>query len=111
MELDKRPTSREALRELANSEQVQSVCHDVAKQIQKDARRLAPRRTGNLRRHIVIEEITDLDTGIEGYAVGWGDKGWYGWLVETGGEESSPQPHLVPAAIRNGAAFSAGGDA
>lgn len=105
MELEKRPSSPEALRELANSEQVQSVCRDVARDIQKDARRLAPKQTGNLRRHIEIEEITDLETGIEGFAVGWGDKGWYGWMVENGTEHKTGRPHLVPAAIRNGVAF------
>jgi HK97 gp10 family phage protein len=110
MEMDKRPTSKESLRELANSEQVQSVCRDLAKDIQKDARRLAPRRTGNLRRHIEVEEITDLETGVEGFAVGWGDKAWYGWMVENGTEDVAPAPHLVPAAIKHGAVFQ-GGDA
>ena len=108
MKMDKRPTSPEALRELANSDQVQDVCRDLAKDIQKDARRLAPKKTGNLRRHIVIEEITDLETGIEGFAVGWDDKGWYGWLVENGTEDNAPAPHLVPAAIKHGAVFAGG---
>lgn len=103
MELDRRPTDPRALRELANSEQVQQVCEDVAKAIQRDARRLAPVRTGRLRRGIVIEEITDLSTGLEGFAVGWGDKAWYGQMVEQGTEDTAARPHLVPAAIRNGA--------
>lgn len=108
MKMDNRPSDPQALRELANSEPVQAACRETAKDIQRDARRLAPRRTGNLRRHIAVEEYTDLDTGIDGYAVGWDDKGWYGWLVENGTEDTPAQPHLVPAAIKNGA-IGAGG--
>jgi HK97 gp10 family phage protein len=102
VKLDPRPSDPRALREIANSPEVQAVARDLAKAIQKDARRLAPKRSGNLRRHIVVEEITDLETGIEGFAVGWDDKAWYGWIVETGTEHSTPRPHLVPAAIKNG---------
>lgn len=108
MKMDDRPSDPEALRELANSAQVQDVCRDLAKDIQKDARRLAPRRTGTLRRGIEVEEYTDLETGIEGFAVGWGDGAWYGWLVETGSEGKAARPHLVPAAIKNGAVFQGG---
>jgi HK97 gp10 family phage protein len=103
VELDKKPTSRQALRELANSEQAQDAARALATDIRNDARRLAPVRSGNLRRHIVVEEYTDLDTGIDGYAVGWDDKGWYGMMVELGTEDTRAQPHLVPAAIKNGA--------
>jgi HK97 gp10 family phage protein len=109
VQLDNRPSDPRALRDLANSAPVQDVCRQVAVDVRNDARRLAPQRTGNLRRHIVIEEYTDLDTGVEGYAVGWNDKGWYGWMVEAGTEDTAPQPHLVPAAIRNG--LTAAGDA
>lgn len=110
MEVDKRPTDPRALRELANSEQAQEVCRQLAKAIQKDARALAPKRTGNLARHIEVEEITDLKTGIEGFAVGWGDKAFYGQMVEEGTEQHPvPRPHLVPAAIKNGATIAGGG--
>jgi HK97 gp10 family phage protein len=102
VKLDKRPSDPKALRDIANSPEVQAVARDLAEAVKKDARRLAPKRTGNLRRHIVVEEITDLETGVEGFAVGWDDKGWYGWLVETGTEDTAPKPHLVPAAIKNG---------
>lgn len=102
MKLDNKPSDPRALRDLANSPQVQAVCEALAKDIQRDARRLAPKRTGALRRNIVVEEITDLETGIEGFAVGWSDRGWYGWLVEVGTEDTRAQPHLVPAAIKNG---------
>jgi len=103
MRLDNRPSDARSLRELANSQQAQDAAREMAKDIQRDARRLAPKKTGNLRRHIVIEEITDLDTGIEGFAVGWDDKGFYGQLVEQGTEDTTAQPHLVPAAIKHGA--------
>lgn len=103
MRLDRRHSDPRALREIANSPDVQDVARDLAKAIQRDARRLAPKNTGNLRRHIQVEEITDLTTGIEGYAVGWDDKGFYGQLVEEGTEDNAPRPHLVPAAIKNGA--------
>lgn len=103
MKLDHRRSDPRALRDVANSDPVQAVTRDLAEAIQKDARRLAPRRTGTLRRGIVVEEITDLATGIEGYAVGWSDRAFYGQMVEQGSEESTAQPHLVPAAIKNGA--------
>lgn len=102
MKLDNKPSDPRALRDIANSPEVQSVARDLAEAIKKDARRLAPKRSGNLRRHIVVEEITDLDTGVEGFAVGWDDKGFYGWLVEVGTEDTEARPHLVPAAIKNG---------
>lgn len=103
MKLDDKPTDPQALREIANSDEMQEVCLQWAKDIQRDARRLVPKRSRNLSRHIEIEEYTDLRTGIDGYAVGWGDKGWYGMMVELGTEDTDPQPHLVPAAIKNGA--------
>lgn len=103
MRLDDRPSDPRELRELANSPEVQAVAHDLAKDIQRDARRLAPKETGRLRRGIEIEEITDLTTGIEGFAVGWSDRAFYGWLVEAGTEDTLARPHLVPAAIKNGA--------
>lgn len=102
MRLDTRPSDPRALRELANSPQIQAVARKLAEDIRRDARRLAPRRTGNLARNIKVEEITDLDTGIEGFAIGWDDKGWYGWLVENGTEDTAAKPHLIPAAIKNG---------
>jgi HK97 gp10 family phage protein len=101
--VDNRPSDPRALRDLANSPEVQEVTRRLAKSIQRDARRLAPRRTGNLARHIAVEEITDLTTGVEGFAVGWDDKGWYGQMVEFGTEHTTARPHLTPAAIRNGA--------
>jgi HK97 gp10 family phage protein len=108
MELDKGRSDPRVLRDLANSPQVQDVCRKVAKAIQRDARRLAPKDTGRLRRGIVVEEITDLDTGIEGFAVGWNDSAFYGWMVETGTEDEPARPHLIPAAIKHGATGAGG---
>ncbi len=110
MKLDNRPSDPQALRELANSQQAQDAAYALAKDIQRDARALAPKRTGNLSRHIEVEEYTDLKTGVEGFAVGWGDKAWYGQMVEEGTEHTTAQPHLVPAAIRNGANYTGGGE-
>lgn len=110
MRVDSRPSDPRALREIANSPEVQQEALDLAKAIQRDARRLAPRNTGRLRRGIVVEDITDLETGIEGYAVGWNDKAFYGWMVEAGTEHAAARPHLIPAAIKNGAR-GAGGSA
>lgn len=109
MKVSPQPSDRRALDEIANSDEVQKELLKLAKDIQRDARRLAPRKTGRLRRGIVVEEITDLETGIEGYAVGWNDKAFYGQMVELGTEHSSPRPHLAPAAIKNGASGIGGG--
>lgn len=103
MKVDSRPSNPRALRDIANSPDVQRVAREQAKAIQRDARRLAPRRSGNLARNIVVEEYTDLETGVEGYAVGWNGNAFYGPWVEEGSEGRRPQPHLVPAAIKNGA--------
>jgi HK97 gp10 family phage protein len=99
---EKEPGSAKELRDIANSDEIQGELRKLAKDIQRDARLLAPVRTGRLRRGIVIEEITDLHTGLEGYAVGWNDKAFYGWMVENGTEDTTARPHLVPAAIKNG---------
>ena len=109
MRSEKVPGSAKELRDIANSDEVQGDCRTVARDIQRDAKRGAPKRTGNLARHIEVEEITDLSTGLEGFAIGWGDKAWYGQMVEDGTEHTAPRPHLVPAAIKNGAG--PGGDA
>lgn len=108
MDVDNRPSDPRVIRELANSSQVQDVLKELALAIRRDARQLAPKRTGNLRRHIVIEGFTDLDTGLEGYAVGWDDDAFYGPWVEAGDETHRPQPHLVPAALKNGATYAGG---
>jgi HK97 gp10 family phage protein len=91
-----RTSDPKALLEIANSDEVQQVA-------------LAPVNTGRLRRNILIEAVTNLDTGIQGYAVGWGDRAFYGQMVEFGTEHTRPRPHLVPAAIKNGGRGFGGG--
>lgn len=102
MKVDNKRSDPRDLRELANSPEVQDELKKLALAVRDDARHLAPRRTGTLRRHIDIEKVTDLDTGVDAYVVGWGDDAFYGPFVEFGGENRAPQPHLVPAAIKNG---------
>jgi HK97 gp10 family phage protein len=104
-----RTSDPKALLEIANSNEVQQVALDQARAIQRDARSLAPVNTGRLRRNILIEAVTNLDTGIQGYAVGWGDRAFYGQMVEFGTEHTRPRPHLVPAAIKNGGRGFGGG--
>lgn len=109
MKVGREPSDPRALREVANSPDVQDELRKLAEGIRRDARRLAPRRTGNLRRHIKVERVADTATGYEGFAVGWDDDAFYGPFVEEGGEGRDPRPHLVPAAIKNGA-MRPGGD-
>lgn len=103
MKVSHEPTDPRTLHDIANSDEVQRELLKLAKDIQRDARRLAPKNTGRLRRGIAVEEITDLATGIEGYAVGWNNRAFYGMLVEFGTEHEPPRPHLIPAAIKHGA--------
>jgi HK97 gp10 family phage protein len=110
MKVSPEPSDPRDLRDIANSDEVQGELRKLAKDIQRDARALAPKETGRLARGIVIEEITDLATGIEGYGVGWNNSAFYGWLVEDGTEDNPPRPHLAPAAIKNGATGIGGGE-
>ncbi len=110
MRLDNRRTDPRKLREIANMPHVQDEARKLATDIRDDARRTARtfRRTGRMARHIKVEEITDLETGIEGFAVGWDDPAFYGPFVEGGTEDTAPRPHLVPAAIKHGASVRGG---
>jgi HK97 gp10 family phage protein len=75
----------------------------VAAKVRDDARALAPVRTGDLRRSIKVFQYYDSVTRVREYRVGWDrDVAFYGWIVEAGTEHSQPQPHLRPAAIKNG---------
>lgn len=110
MRVDNRPVRREVLAALSQLPQVSRQMGEVADAIQRDARQLAPKRTGNLSRHIRVERRYDRATREVTYAVGWDNEAWYGWMVENGTEHSAPRPHLVPAAIRNGAVAPRPGD-
>jgi HK97 gp10 family phage protein len=109
VDFDRKPIRREVLAALSQVPEVAAQSREVANAIRRDARALAPVRSGNLRRNIQVERVYDKATGRVEYAVGWGPKAWYGWLVEAGTEHSAPRPHLVPAAIRNGAVAPTGG--
>lgn len=103
MDIDNKPIRPEVLAALSQRPEVARQQREVANAIRRDARQLAPRRTGRLRREIQVERVFDPETRSVSYIVGWGPGAWYGWLVEEGTEHSAPKPHLVPAAIMNGA--------
>ncbi|WP_326564559.1 HK97-gp10 family putative phage morphogenesis protein [Micromonospora peucetia] len=110
MDVDnRRPLSPRMLAALSQVPEVAKQVRQVANAIRRDARRLAPKETGNLRRNIQVERVYDRQSGLVEFYVGWGGKAWYGWMVEAGGEDHQPQPHLVPAAIKNGAVAPEGG--
>lgn len=111
MDVDKARIPRSVLAELSEHPDVVRQTRRLANDIAKDARELAPSKTGNLKaRGIGVEKFEDDDTGYTGYLVGWTKAGWYGWLAESGHEGAEPRPHLVPAAIKHGARPAGGGD-
>ena len=75
----------------------------VANAVRKDARRLAPRKTGDLRRSITVVNHYDPETKTVEYRIGWNPSiAFYGWMVEAGTEDTPAQPHLRPAARMHG---------
>ncbi|MER7164494.1 HK97-gp10 family putative phage morphogenesis protein [Micromonospora sp. NPDC000207] len=108
VEVDKKPIRPQVLAALSQVPEVARQVRTVANAIRRDARALAPKDTKNLSRNLQVERVYDSATGSVHFIVGWGPAGWYGWMVESGSEDHSPQPHLVPAAIKNGAV--AGGE-
>lgn len=111
MLFDRKPIRKEVLAALSQVPEVSKQVRQVANAIRKDARALAPKRTGNLRRNIQVERDYDKKTGSVRYLVGWGPAAWYGWLQEAGTEDTTARPHLVPAAVKNGAVAPRDGDA
>ena len=88
----------EVLAAVSQAPSVKKQVRAVAAEIRNEARRLAPKDTGNLRRNIAVENVYDRDTGLVEYHVGWKHQGWYGSLVELGTEDTPARPHLRPAA-------------
>lgn len=88
----------EALAAISKAPGVKDKERDLAEQIRKEAKRLAPKRTGNLRRNIIVEVVHGPKTDTDEYRIGWNRKAWYGRLVELGTEDTPAQPHLRPAA-------------
>jgi HK97 gp10 family phage protein len=111
VEVDSRPIRKEVLAALTQVKEVKTQTREVAMAIRKDARALAPKRTGNLRRGIRVQQVYDRRTRAVSYIVGWDKSAWYGRIVEFGHEHARPRPHLVPAAIANGAVAGNGSDA
>jgi HK97 gp10 family phage protein len=111
MEVDSRPIRKEVLAALTQVKEVKAQMREVAMAIRKDARALAPKRTGTLRRGIRVQQVYDRRTRTVSYIVGWDKSAWYGRLVEFGTEHSQPRPHLIPAAIKNGGVAGNGSDA
>ena|SRR5215217_7511059 len=92
-----------ALAALSQVPEVKKQVRALAAKIRDDARLLAPVETGALRRGIVVVNVYDRATRSVVYRVGWRMKdAWYGGLVEMGTEDTPPQPHLRPAAWKNG---------
>lgn len=103
MKFDNKPLRPELLAALSQVKSVTKQQRDVANAIRRDARALAPKQTGTLRRNIQVERVYDPQTRRVSFLVGWGPKAWYGLLVELGTEDTMPAPHLVPAAVKHGA--------
>src|SRR6266508_3487426 len=82
---------------LTRTSEVKKQVRAVANEIRKEARALAPVKTGNLRRNITVDNVLD-EEGRVVYRVGWRPEAWYGSLVELGTEDTPARPHLRPAA-------------
>lgn len=109
MKLDSKPIRPEVLAALSQTPEIADQCRAVAQAIRDDAKSLAPKVSGRLARSIQIERDFDAESNSVQYLVGWNDKGFYGLLVELGTEDEGARPHLVPAAIKNGAVAPRGG--
>lgn len=89
----------EAVQALTRTRDVKKQMRVVANEIRKEARRLAPKDTGILRRGMSVDNVLGDDGQVE-FRVGWSKGAFYGSLIELGTEDSRPQPHLRPAAIK-----------
>lgn len=94
MRSDDKPIRPEVLAALVQLPQVQKELRAAAKDVQRKAKQLAPKTSGNLRKNIEIEREPAGD-----YVVGWNKRAFYGSQVELGHEAEPPRPHLVPAVI------------
>lgn len=102
MKSDDKPIPPEVVTAIAQTPSVQKVVRDVAVAIRRDAAALAPKTSGRLKRNITVERTYDA-LRRPYWLVGWNKKAFYGLMVEEGREKKPPRPHLVPAAIKNGA--------
>ncbi len=90
-----------AIAALAQLPEVDQRVRLVAKRVDAEASRLAPRRSGKLASEpgIVVEETKDDDGALECH-VTWSQAAFYGRFQEFGTSRSRAQPHLRPAAIK-----------
>lgn len=101
MRVSSRKISRNALAALTQVPEVKKQVRAGAARIRDEARALAPVKTGALRRSITVVNHYDPETRRVEFRVGWNPRiAWYGLLIETGTEDTPPQPHLRPAAIK-----------
>lgn len=83
---------------ISQSPTVKRAVRGVANLIRGEARRLAPKVSGNLKANIAVESFYDARTSRVEYHVGWNKRAFYGSLVELGTEDTPARPHLRPAA-------------
>lgn len=82
----------------------------IANSVRDDARRLAPKNTGALRRSIKVWNYYDPATKTVVYRIGWDNAiAFYGAMVEFGTEDTPARPHLRPAADKHGGRPPTGG--
>lgn len=111
MQTDNKPIRAEVLAALSQTPEIAEQLKAVAQAIADDAKKLAPKKSGNLSRNIGVERDYNSTTGSVQYLVGWTKRAFYGPLVELGSSEEPPRPHLVPAANKNGGQAPKGGAA
>lgn len=92
---------KEVLAAVTQAPAVKKQVRVVGARVRDEARRLAPVRTGALRRSITVANVYNRETGQVEFHVGWNKSiAWYGGVVEMGSEDTAPQPHLRPAALK-----------
>lgn len=75
---------------------VERAMERLAQQIHDDAVVMAPRKTGALRRSLMV--LRHEEDGVVTYRVGWDvDIAEYGPAIEFGSGDLSPQPHIRPS--------------
>lgn len=92
--------NKRVLAQLGRLPRVQRQVRTVGSAVRDEGRRLAPVFTGALRRSLTVVEVQSPSGEVEA-RVGWDNRvADYGPYVEFGTEDTRPQPHLRPAAIK-----------
>lgn len=94
--------SQRVIAALTQTPSVKKQMRVVANEIRREARALAPKDTGALRRGLSVTNVYDPGTGMVEFRVGWSGAGFYGGIVELGSEDTPARPHLRPAARKVG---------